>query len=105
MRAPLAGHHGFTQGQDLSCTQARGYARQGTGASRGFTPHASAGEGGFLTLAANGLPPSSVKTTDWSLLPGIKYPDGNNFLLRVPGDANGLYRAVEEVLDTAGVPG
>jgi hypothetical protein len=58
---------------------------------------------GYVQRAADGLPPPSVKTTDWSLPPSINERYDFHFLLRVPGDASGLYRAVEEVLDAAGV--
>ena len=62
-----------------------------------------------IVLGAKGLPPVSIKTTDWSLFPGIKRPKlliegtGTYFLLRVPGDARGLWRSLEEMLDIAGV--
>ena len=60
-----------------------------------------------VTLAADGLPPTSVKTTGWSQLPTVKDPkgliDSTSFLLRIPGNAEGLFRAVEQIMDAAGV--
>ena len=48
-----------------------------------------------IVLAADGLPPASIATTDWSQFPMIKEPelliDGTYFLLRIPGNAAGLY--------------
>ena len=60
-----------------------------------------------IVLAEEGLPPTSIHTTDWSVFPGIEDPqlvvDGSCFLVRAPGDAKGLYRALEEMMDVAGV--
>jgi hypothetical protein len=60
-----------------------------------------------VVLASDGLPPASIATTDWSVFPGIEDPqlviDGSCFLLRIPGDAKGLYRALEEMMDVASV--
>ena len=60
-----------------------------------------------IVLAEDGLPPSSIQTTDWSVFPGIEDPqlviDGTCFMLRIPGDAKGLYRSLEEVMDVAGI--
>ena len=60
-----------------------------------------------VVLATDGLPPASIGTTDWSLFPMIREPqllmDGTYFLLRIPGSADGLFRAVEQIMDVAGV--
>jgi hypothetical protein len=56
---------------------------------------------------AEGPPPASVMTSDWSYFPVAMVPklveDATYFLLRIPGDAKGLYRALEEMMDVAGV--
>jgi hypothetical protein len=62
-----------------------------------------------VVLVAEGLPPRTIETTDWSRFPVIKKPrlliDGTGayFLLRIPGSAKGLYRALEELMVVAGV--
>ena len=60
-----------------------------------------------VVLATDGLPPASIGTTDWSLFPMIREPqllmDGTYFLLRIPGDAKGLWRVLEEIMDVADV--
>ena len=60
-----------------------------------------------LVAAAEGLPPASVTTTDWSYFPQIKklkpMEGATYFLLRIPGNSRGLYRALEEMMDVAGV--
>jgi hypothetical protein len=77
------------------------------GMRNGYVICGLAYEVGYVQIAADGLPPSSVKTTDWSQFPRIKKPklldDGTYFLLRIPGDAKGLWRAIEEIMDVAGV--
>jgi hypothetical protein len=61
----------------------------------------------YLVLATDGLPGAWIKTTDWSQFPITKEPmllvGGTYFLLRIPGDARGLYRALEEMMDVASV--
>jgi hypothetical protein len=58
-----------------------------------------------LLLAADGLPPAYVVTTDWSTFPAIERPrlllEGCYFLLRVPGNATGLFVALEGMMDVA----
>ena len=67
-----------------------------------------AADAAHVVLAAND-PPPSIPTSDWSQFPVSKQPKlliegtGTYFLLRVPGDAKGLYRALEELMDVAGV--
>ena len=60
-----------------------------------------------IVKAADGLPPTSIKATDWSQLPKVEEPrpivDSTSFLLRIPGSAEGLFRAVEQIMDAAGV--
>jgi hypothetical protein len=60
-----------------------------------------------IVLAADGLPPQSTETTDWSQFPMIREPrlllHGTYFLLRIPGSAAGLYIAVERIMDVASV--
>jgi hypothetical protein len=60
-----------------------------------------------LVAAAEGLPPASITTTDWSFFPKMKEPkllnDATNFLLRIPGNSRGLYCALEKMLDVASV--
>ena len=60
-----------------------------------------------LVAAAEGLPPASITTTDWSYFPQIKklkpMEGATYFLLRIPGNSRGLYRALEEMMDVAGV--
>jgi hypothetical protein len=61
-----------------------------------------------LLAAIEGLPPDSIATTDWSVFPRLKeqpnfLDDATYFLLRIPGDSKGLYRALEEMMDVAGV--
>jgi hypothetical protein len=64
---------------------------------------------GNIQRVADGLPPASIKTTDWSLFPDAKkserLEEATSFLLRIPGDAKGLFRAVEEIMTAAGVYG
>jgi hypothetical protein len=61
-----------------------------------------------VVLAADD-PPPSIKTTDWSHFPAIKRPElliegtGTYFLVRIPGDAKGLWRALEEMMDVSSV--
>ena len=61
----------------------------------------------YLMAAAEGLPPASVKTTDWSFFPRMPThrltDDATYFLLRIPGNSKGLYRVLEEMMDVAGV--
>ena len=57
--------------------------------------------GGHIQRVANGLPSDSVKTTDWSFIGG-DLDEATRFLLRIPGDAKGLFRVVEEIMDVAG---
>jgi hypothetical protein len=60
-----------------------------------------------LVAAAEGLPPASVTTTDWSFFPKVREPkllnDATYFLLLIPGSSKGLYCALEEMLDVADV--
>ena len=46
-----------------------------------------------LVAAAEGLPPASITTTDWSFFPQVKEPkrleDATYFLLRIPGNSRG----------------
>ncbi len=62
-----------------------------------------------IVLATDDPPPASVETADWSQFPKIREPKlliegtGTYFLLRIPGHAKGLYRALEEMMDLAGV--
>ena len=60
-----------------------------------------------IVLAADGLPPASIETSDWSVFPEMERPQlvnyGSHFLLRIPGNAKGLYRALEDMMDVAGV--
>ena len=60
-----------------------------------------------LVAAQERLPPSSVTTTDWSFFPKTNrlklLNDATYFLLRIPGNSRGLYRALEEMSDIAGV--
>jgi hypothetical protein len=60
-----------------------------------------------LVAATEGLPPTSVTTADWSYFPQIKklkpMQGATYFLLRIPGNSHGLYRALEEMMDIAGV--
>ena len=55
------------------------------------------------------LPPASVTTTDWSVYPLMRalklIDDATYFLLRITGNSKGLYRALEEMMDVAGVYG
>jgi hypothetical protein len=64
---------------------------------------------GYIGRATDGLPPATVETTDWSFFPIAKGPkrfdEITHFLLRIPGDASGLFRVVEEIMDVAGVYG
>ena len=61
-----------------------------------------------VVLAAKD-PPPSIKATDWSRFPAMPQPNlliegtGTYFLLRVPGDAKGLWTALEQIMDVAGV--
>ena len=58
-------------------------------------------------VVVNDLPLPTIAATGWSVLPRIKelklFPGGTYFLLRIPADANGLFRALEEIMDVAGV--
>jgi hypothetical protein len=62
-----------------------------------------------LLRARRPSPEGYVETTDCSQFPKIREPTlliegtGTYFLLRVPGDAKGLYRALEEMMDVAAV--
>ena len=60
-----------------------------------------------LVAAAEELPPASIATTDWSYFPQIKkfkpMEGATYFLLRIPGNSRGLDRALEEMMDVAGV--
>ena len=73
----------------------------------GYIICAIAYDAAHLVAAAEGLPPASITTTDWSFFPKIEEPkllnDATNFLLRIPGHSRGLYCALEEMLDVAGV--
>ena len=64
-------------------------------------------DAGHVVLAVDGLPPASIETTDWSQFPMIRLPrlltDGTYFLMRRPGNAAGLYRSIEQVMDVADV--
>jgi hypothetical protein len=74
----------------------------------GYIICALAHDAAHVVLASND-PPAFIETTDWSQFPAIKRPrlliegTGTYFLLRVPGSAKGLYRALEEMMDVAGV--
>ena len=74
----------------------------------GYIICALAKDAAHVVLASDDPPPPSTETTDWSLFPGIKRPKlliegtGTYFLLRIPGDAKGLFRALEEMMDVAG---
>ena len=63
----------------------------------GYIICAVASDAAHVVLADNGPPPTSIRTTDWSMIPSSTNPglvkDGNHFTLRIPGDANGLWRA------------
>jgi hypothetical protein len=61
-------------------------------------------DGGYIQRVADGLPPDYVETTDWSFIGG-DLDEAIRFLLWVPGDASGLFRVVEEIMDVAGVYG
>lgn len=73
----------------------------------GYIICALAYDAGHVVLAAEGLPPVSIGTTDWSQFPRIReqqlLTDTFYFLLRIPGNARGLYRALEGIMDVAGV--
>src|SRR5436190_746211 len=55
-----------------------------------------------VVLAAKD-PPPSIPSTDWSQFPAMPQPNlliegtGTYFLLRIPGDAKGLWTALEEI--------
>ena len=61
-----------------------------------------------VVLAAT-EPPPPIKTTDWSQFPAMPQPNlliegtGTYFLLRIPGNAKGLWTALEAMMDVAGV--
>lgn len=59
-------------------------------------------EGGYIQRVADGLPSDSVETTDWSFIGG-DLDETTRFLLRIPGDAKGLFRVVEEIMAAAGI--
>ena len=61
-----------------------------------------------VVLAAT-EPPPPIKTTDWSQFPAMPQPNlliegtGTYFLLRIPGNAKGLWTVLEEMMGVAGV--
>jgi len=66
-----------------------------------------AADEGYVALIGKGLPPASLRAADWSSFPLIEKPQaltqGIYFLLRVPGNAAGLYRALERAMDVSGI--
>ena len=74
----------------------------------GYIICALAHDAGHIVLAAKD-PPPSIKTTDWSQFPVMPQPNlliegtGTYFLLRIPGDAKGLWTSLEAMMDVAGV--
>jgi hypothetical protein len=57
-------------------------------------------------VVVNDLPPALINATDWSVLPQSNdlkfFPGGTYFLLSIPADANGLFLALEEIMDVVG---
>ena len=74
----------------------------------GYIICALANDAAHIVLAAKD-PPPSVKEADWSQFPAMPQPNlliegtGTYFLLRIPGDAGGLWTVLEAMMDVAGV--